>query len=61
MMQRIYIEKDGIPFVDATTKTVIFGTGERSIEYTWEEIKEVIENDYEQWGRSPHNDIKRRI
>lgn len=57
-MQKILLEKDGLPYIDADERTVVFGFGEKSIEYTWEEIKEVIENDMEQWRRSPHHDKK---
>ena len=45
-MQRIQIEKDGIPFIDASESGVLFGFGERCIEYTWTEIEEIVRADY---------------
>jgi hypothetical protein len=35
-MNKVYIEKDGLPYIDADEKSVVFGFGEKSIEYSWE-------------------------
>ena len=59
-MSKIYIEKDGLPYIEADNNSVVFGFGEKSIEYTWAEIKEVVENDMEQWRRSPHADMNKK-
>lgn len=49
MKQKISIEKDGLPFIEADEKSVIFGFGEKSIEYSWLEIEEIIRTDYENY------------
>lgn len=45
--QIINIDKDGRPFIYADEKTVLFGSDEDQIEYSWDEITEVIRNDYD--------------
>lgn len=47
----IHIEKDGIPYIDADVDCVIFGFGEKALEYSWEEITEIVRADFNNYKR----------
>lgn len=42
----IIIDKDGLPYIWASRKTVMFGYGEETLKYTWEEVTKIMRDNY---------------
>lgn len=46
----IIIDRDGLPYIWANNKSVLFGYGENTLEYTWEDITKIIRDNYNREG-----------